>query len=156
MRIFSFTAALLACGTAATACGADLTKLDRTLNKEPAYQGKPTYCLLVFGQEAKTRVWLVFDGKALYIDRNGNGDLTEKGELASPERPGAMNWHIGDIVEADGRSGTRTCARGSTRGLGFCLYEPPTESTRRSATSSAGCSSRRRLRRPPSYIWPDP
>lgn len=105
MRILSFTAALLlACATAASAWGVDLTKLDRTINKEPDYQGKPTYCLLVFGQEAKTRVWLVFDGKTLYVDRNGNGDLTEKGEQASPERPGAMNWHIGDIVEADGRT----------------------------------------------------
>jgi hypothetical protein len=60
--------------------------------KEPVYQSKgPRYCLLTFGREGKTRVWLVFDsvpnplvpGKDkdyLYVDRNGNGDLTEEGE----------------------------------------------------------------------------
>src|SRR5262249_3777467 len=40
----------------------------------------PRYCLLVFGPEAKTRIWLVLDGSVLYVDRNGNGDLTDKGE----------------------------------------------------------------------------
>jgi hypothetical protein len=60
---------------------ADLTKIDRTLIKEPAYVSKqPRYCLLVFGPEATTRVWLVADGDYLYVDRNGNGDLTEPGE----------------------------------------------------------------------------
>jgi hypothetical protein len=57
---------------------ADLTKVDRTISKEPAYASKqPKYCLLVFGREAKTRVWLVVDGDYLYVDRNGSGDLTE-------------------------------------------------------------------------------
>jgi hypothetical protein len=51
-----------------------------TIAKEPKYQSKPKYCLLVFGPEAKTRVWLVLDGDVLYVDRNGNGDLTEEGE----------------------------------------------------------------------------
>src|SRR5262245_57242868 len=59
------------------AVGVDLTKIDRTIAKEPAYQTKtPKYCLLVFGAEAKTRMWLVHDGKGLYVDRNGDGDLT--------------------------------------------------------------------------------
>src|SRR5262249_51302052 len=56
---------------------ADLTKIDRTIAKEPAYKGNPKYCLLVFGAEAKTRVWLVLDGDVLHVDRNGNGDLSE-------------------------------------------------------------------------------
>jgi hypothetical protein len=38
------------------------------------------YCLLVFGPNAKTRIWLVLDGDVLYVDRNGNGDLTEPDE----------------------------------------------------------------------------
>jgi len=59
---------------------ADLTEIERSIRKEPAYQSKtPRYCLLVFGPEAKTRIWLVLDGKTLYVDRNGNGDLTEGG-----------------------------------------------------------------------------
>lgn len=65
---------------AATGLTADLTKLDRTLVKEPAYRSQPRYCLLVFGPDAATRVWLVHDGDTLYVDRNGNGDLTDAGE----------------------------------------------------------------------------
>jgi hypothetical protein len=34
----------------------------------------------VFGAEAKARAWLVLDGDTLYVDRNGNGDLTEANE----------------------------------------------------------------------------
>src|SRR5689334_6709996 len=64
----------------APARAADLTKVDRTIKKEPTYQSQPRYCLLAFGPEAKTRVWLVQDGDTLYVDRNGNGDLTDEGE----------------------------------------------------------------------------
>jgi hypothetical protein len=32
--------------------------------------------LAVFGPKADTRIWLVLDGDVLYVDRNGNGDLT--------------------------------------------------------------------------------
>jgi hypothetical protein len=72
-------AALLLLPGAASAT--DLKKIDRTITKEPVYASKqPRYCLLVFGPEATTRVWLVVDGDFLYIDRNGNGDLTEPGE----------------------------------------------------------------------------
>jgi hypothetical protein len=55
---------------------ADLSRIDRTLAKEPAYKAKPQYCLLVFGPKAEHRVWLVQDGDLLYVDHNGNGDLT--------------------------------------------------------------------------------
>jgi hypothetical protein len=72
------TAALLV--GAGPARAADLHKVDRTIKKEPRYASKPKYCLLVFGPEARTRVWLVLDGDTLYVDRNGNGDLTDKGE----------------------------------------------------------------------------
>jgi hypothetical protein len=58
----------------------DLSKIDRSIAKEPVYKSTPKYCLLVFGPEAKTRVWLVLDGDVLYVDRNHNGDLTEEGE----------------------------------------------------------------------------
>src|SRR5262245_7856310 len=73
----------------------DLTKIDRSIGKEPVYQSKsPKYCLLVFGPRAETRVWLVLDlvseprqedgsNNALYVDRNGNGDLTEADERIS-------------------------------------------------------------------------
>jgi hypothetical protein len=63
--------------TAFPVAAADLTRIDRTIRKEPVYQSKPEYCLLVFGPEARDRAWLVIDGDVLYVDRNGNGDLTE-------------------------------------------------------------------------------
>jgi hypothetical protein len=80
LRLF-LVAALLP----ATAAAADLTKTDRSLRKEPAYKGSPKYCLLVFGPRADFRVWLVQDGDVLYVDRNGNGDLTEEGEQVRPK-----------------------------------------------------------------------
>jgi hypothetical protein len=82
LRSRPFALALFAAvGWSGVAAAADLSAIDRTIQKEPAYQSKaPTYCLLVFGPEAQHRVWLVVDGDTLYVDRNGNGDLTEPGE----------------------------------------------------------------------------
>jgi hypothetical protein len=62
------------------ATATDWAKIDRRIGKEPAYQTKPQYCLLVFGPEARLHVWVVLDGDVLYVDRNGNGDLTEPGK----------------------------------------------------------------------------
>lgn len=71
---------------------ADLSRVDRTIKKEPNYRSKsPKYGLLVFGPKAETRVWLVLDLAAepsdpdgskntLYVDRNGDGDLTATDE----------------------------------------------------------------------------
>src|SRR5262245_53818136 len=92
--------ALLAVSSA-PAAATDLTKIDRTIAKEPAYQTKPKYCLLVFGPEARTRVWLVQDGNTLYIDRNGNGDLTESGEKVTWTR---QICNAGNITSLDGKS----------------------------------------------------
>src|SRR5262245_1677284 len=59
----------------------DYAKIDRKIGKEPAYRtGRPLYALLLFGREAKLRAWAVLDGKVLYLDRNGDGDLTGKDE----------------------------------------------------------------------------
>jgi hypothetical protein len=67
---------------------ADPLKVDRTLQKEPAYSTKaPRYGLLVFGPSGQHRVWLVHDGDALFVDRNCNGDLTEPGEKVPAEKP---------------------------------------------------------------------
>src|SRR5207249_1396798 len=63
--------------TCSLAGAADVTKIERTLVKEPVYKTQPKYCLLVFGPEPKSRFWLVQDGDTLYVDRNDNGDLTE-------------------------------------------------------------------------------
>src|SRR5262245_61047924 len=92
---------------AVPAFGVDLAQIDRTIAKEPKYQSKPKYCLLVFGPEAKTRVWLVFDADArlLYMDRNSNGDLTEKGKRVEPHEANLdiRSYRAGDIAGTDGK-----------------------------------------------------
>jgi hypothetical protein len=73
---------------------ADLAQLERRIAKEPAYKTRPKYCLLVFGPEAKTHIWLVLDGGTLYVDRNGDGDLTAPGEMVAAEKDdGAKEEH---------------------------------------------------------------
>jgi hypothetical protein len=100
MRTVLFSILLIVSGTAQAA---DLSTVDRTIGKEPKYAGAPRYCLLVFGAVAKHRVWLVHDGDTLYIDRNGNGDLTEAGEKvpAKKDQPGAsegaFSFEVGEL-----------------------------------------------------------
>jgi hypothetical protein len=96
-RHIGWTVLLLALG-GGPAAAADLTKVDRSIRREPAYRSTPDYCLLVFGPKAEHRVWLVLDGDALYVDRNGNGDLTEKGERVDvpgwePAKPHPAHAH---------------------------------------------------------------
>jgi hypothetical protein len=93
------------------AVAADLGKIDRTIAKEPEYQSKaPRYCLLVFGPDAKTRIWLVLDGSVLYVDRNGNGDLTDKGERfkarwkSGDGSYGGREFEIPELRESDGKA----------------------------------------------------
>ena len=93
-------AALLA---ATTTHAADLTKLDRAITKEPAYATKqPRYALLVFGPEAKQRIWIVKDGDTLHVDRNGNGDLTDPGERVAAKKGASTEdghtFEVGDFA----------------------------------------------------------
>lgn len=80
MRISSM-AALCLWSTVALAAGpevVDLTTTDRTIVREPVYQRQPHYALFVFGMKAEHRSWFVVDGDSVaYIDRNGDGDLTD-------------------------------------------------------------------------------
>jgi hypothetical protein len=85
------------------ALAADLSKIDRTIKKEPKYKGKPKYCLLVFGPEAKTCVWLVLDGDVLYVDRNGNGDLTEVDERVTEKQENKYGVTFQAVTVRDGR-----------------------------------------------------
>ncbi len=85
---------------------ADLAQIDRRIAKEPAYRGQPKYAMLVFGADANTRIWLVQDGDTLYVDKNGNGDLTEPDKkFASKKTPeqeeGAYSFEIGDLRVGD-------------------------------------------------------
>jgi hypothetical protein len=83
--------------------------IDGGPKKEPVYQTAPKYLLLAFGPNATARVWLVLDGDRLFVDRNGNGDLTEPGEKIAPKLdklrdPAEFGYRfeIGD-VEVDGK-----------------------------------------------------
>jgi hypothetical protein len=99
---------LVACLTLVQSVGAtDLSQIDRSIAKEPLYRTKtPEYCLLVFGPEAKTRVWLVRDGDTLYVDRNGNGDLTEPGaKVAADARNSSPAENVFTFQAGDVRAG---------------------------------------------------
>ena len=92
-------------GAAATAAAQNLSKVQRVIGKEPVYRSETVrYCLLVFGPQAKTKVWLVQDDSRLFVDRNGNGDLTESGEEIAPETGEEHSaighfFRCGDIAE---------------------------------------------------------
>jgi hypothetical protein len=104
MRMYLYTPMVLLWAASLGHTGpVDLSKIDRTIAKEPAYRTKsPKYCLLLFGPEAKTRVWLVHDGDRLHVDRNGNGDLTEDGEevKAVEQRSNVSSATKGERVES--------------------------------------------------------
>ncbi len=69
--------------------GANPAQPERKPAKEPVYQSRtPLYAQLAFGPEGKERVWLVLDGDTLYVDRKGDGDLTDpSNKVAAEKRP---------------------------------------------------------------------
>lgn len=73
----------------------DLTGIDRTIHKDPVYKSTPRYALLVFGRRAEHRSWFVVDGNEVaYIDRNGNGDLTDPNERIELDRAATDRIHL--------------------------------------------------------------
>jgi hypothetical protein len=102
MRCFFLPLALSWVGVCSSVTWAvDYGKIDRTIKTEPAYRSKsPQYALLIFGREAKTRVWVVLDGNTVYLDRNGDGDLTGKDERFSQ----CADCKGIEIADADGRT----------------------------------------------------
>ena len=91
---------------AAAPAWADPPGVDRTVGKEPAYRSRaPEYGLLAFGPDGRDRVWLIRDGDTLYVDRNGNGDLTDDGEpVAAAKKPGwdpeesGYSFEVGEVA----------------------------------------------------------
>jgi hypothetical protein len=87
----------------------DLSKIERRLAKEPTYQAKqPLYGLYVFGPEARTRAWAVFDKSKpdataydiLYFDRNANGDLTApEARIEGKAEGGSVTFDIGSFTD---------------------------------------------------------
>lgn len=85
MRMGMFAVSMLAILVGHLAWALPDSKPDAGPSKEPKYHGKPAYLLLHFGKDA-TPVWMVRDGETLYVDHNGNGDLTEPGERLEGRR----------------------------------------------------------------------
>ena len=75
----------------------DLKRIDRTIQKEPVYRSTPRYALLAFGLRAEHRAWFVVDGDDVaYIDRNGNGDLTDPDERIELDRAATDGIHLAE------------------------------------------------------------
>jgi hypothetical protein len=68
--------------------------------KEPRYRTTPAYGLLLLDDDVGKAVWLARDHDTLYVDRNGNGDLTEPGEAFRPaeERGGVVTFRVPRLV----------------------------------------------------------
>src|SRR5215469_12791653 len=76
---------------------------DRSILKEPAYQSTPRYCLITLGDASEVNVWMVEDGKRLFVDKNANGDLTDDGppiEPSSPRDIGGNRWDFDYLLDA--------------------------------------------------------
>jgi hypothetical protein len=114
---------------------ADLTAIQRVIAREPVYQGRPRYCLLVFGPEAKTRTWMVRDDRHLYVDREGTGDLTKPDAKVSDPNRYVTIANIGEpgnrknlTLQPMGDQFRLTFREGDRRGqyVGIGLMERPT------------------------------
>jgi hypothetical protein len=51
---------------------------DRRISKEPRYEGTPKYSLITAGDGGDVKVWMVEDGKRLFVDKNANGNMTDR------------------------------------------------------------------------------
>src|SRR6478735_8581875 len=94
-------AALCLAKEAATST-AESGNLSRALIKEPTYQSTPKYGLMLLeGSGGDVAVWMVEDGKRLFIDKNANGDLTDDGPPIAPRNVrsvGAKGWDFDYIL----------------------------------------------------------
>lgn len=107
---------------------ADLASLDRTIGKEPKYQSKPLYCLLVFGREAKHKAWVVLDGDTLYVDRHGAGDLTSADcRVKGKSDPFTERvFEAGDLtINGVAYSGLRLSVQSAKAGIGEAYRQMP-------------------------------
>lgn len=89
---------------------ADWSKIDRTLQHPPACKSAtPQYCLLVFGPEARTQVWVVLDDRIAHIYASPNGIAPRVWRQVPME----YNFFLlGDVWEADGKTRhTQLCFR---------------------------------------------
>ena len=112
-RLLLTIATILCCampyGSKASASTNVLSHFDRTIIKEPTYQSTPKYSLITLGNSGDVKVWMVEDGKRLFVDKNANGDITDDGPPIEPTKVrdlGAKRWDfeylLGDIRPTKG------------------------------------------------------
>ena len=80
-----------------------VSRYDRTIVKEPKYQSTPKYCLITLGNSGDVKVWIVEDGKRLFVDKNANGDLTDDGPPIEPSKVrdlGDNRWDFEYVLDA--------------------------------------------------------
>jgi hypothetical protein len=79
---------------------AALAGVDRVLETQPRLKTRtPKYCLLVFGHQVTTRVWLILNGDILHVERDGA--LRSYTPEACTGTGGAWReCSIGDVVES--------------------------------------------------------
>lgn len=71
--------------------------------RQPRYaSAHPGYAVVTFGVDKPSRVWLVVDGDVAFVDRDGNGDLTEAAERVAPNDRGEF---VTDVVGAKPEGG---------------------------------------------------
>jgi hypothetical protein len=81
----------------------DLGDIQRPPIKEPQYQSTPKYSLIVLGSSGDVKVWMVEDGRRLFVDKNANGDLTDDGPPIEPgtvRKLDAQRFDFGYLLDA--------------------------------------------------------
>jgi hypothetical protein len=80
-----------------------VSQVDRTISQEPVYQSTPKYSLITLGNSRDVKVWMVEDGRRLFIDKNANGDLADDGPPIEPSkvrRLDANGWDFEYLLDA--------------------------------------------------------
>ena len=89
-RLLFTLATILCCampfGSSASAATNVLSHFDRTIIKEPTYQSTPKYGLITLGNSGDVKVWMVEDGRRLFVDKNSNADITDDGPPIEPSK----------------------------------------------------------------------
>jgi hypothetical protein len=108
MKHFLYTISIVLCCAASIpnktlAATNDALPVDHTILKEPKYQSTPKYSLITLGDHGDVKVWMVEDGKRLFVDRNANGDLTDDGPPIQPgqvRKLDANRWDFEYVLDA--------------------------------------------------------
>jgi hypothetical protein len=80
-----------------------VSHVDRAIIKEPVYRSTPKYSLITLGNNSDVKVWMIEDGKRLFVDKNANGDMTDDGPPIEPSKDrhlDANRWDFEYVLDA--------------------------------------------------------